>query len=177
MNKTHLLREIIIKTDFYNDHNELFEYLVHQVKWESSLRARKTASFGIPYNYSNMAYEYCEFPKEILIAKELVDIEVGYTSNNCLVNYYDTPESSMGFHSDNIELLENGTGIAILSLGSMRVMRFSNKINPEITIDFTLNKGSFFYMSKEIQAFWKHAILKEQNAQERISLTFRKIKE
>jgi hypothetical protein len=174
MTRTELLDNIIHQDNIIDSRQELFETLVRTIDWDNTLSARKTASFGVPYNYSNMSYPFAEFPKSILGIKSKVDCLLGYESNNCLLNYYHESDSSMGFHSDNIEGLAADTGIAIVSLGSKRTFRFKNG---EEVVDFVLETGSFFYMNQLIQKHWKHAVLKSKkpNAQ-RISLTFRKIK-
>jgi hypothetical protein len=37
----------------------------------------------------------------------------------------------MGYHSDQTDILVANTGIAIVSLGEMRVLKFRNIMNPE----------------------------------------------
>ena len=40
----------------------LLEWLRSAVAWDERMRARKTASFGVPYDYSQMAYEAVPIP-------------------------------------------------------------------------------------------------------------------
>ncbi|KAF2083044.1 alpha-ketoglutarate-dependent dioxygenase AlkB [Flavobacterium sharifuzzamanii] len=177
MDLQELLSEIKIQENIIDNHNILFERVKNHTVWDASIKARKTVSYGIPYNYSGMEYPFLKMPDYIDDALNIVNGKIGYISNNCLINYYNDGESKMGFHSDQTDLLYEGTGIAIVSLGNKRTMRFKNKENKEIIHDIDLSPNSLFYMTKEVQKFWLHAILPdiENKSSERISLTFRKL--
>ncbi|MFE1813452.1 alpha-ketoglutarate-dependent dioxygenase AlkB [Metapseudomonas otitidis] len=82
----------------------------------------------------------------------------------------------MGFHSDECEVLESGTGVAILSLGDSREIRFRSKADREHEVGWTLPSGSLLYMDQAIQAHWLHAIPRTEAAGPRISLTFRRLR-
>ena len=82
----------------------------------------------------------------------------------------------MGFHSDQTDILVENTGIAIISLGETRILRFKNIENNELIKDFELPSGSLIYMTQEVQKLWLHAIPKSNTENGRMSLTFRKIK-
>jgi hypothetical protein len=43
----------------------LFEELVHNVDWDDRVAARKTASYGKAYNYSQIAYPDAAFPENL----------------------------------------------------------------------------------------------------------------
>ena len=45
-----------------------------------------------------------------------------------------------------------------------------------VTVEYPLPCGSLLYMTAEVQAGWKHAILPRPGAGGRISLTFRRLK-
>lgn len=158
--------------------NDLLTKLKSEVKWDTNIKSRKTASFGVPYNYSNINYEFYNFPSYISEIIDKIEIILNYRPNNCLINYYNESFSRMGYHSDQIEILEPNTGILILSLGSSRTMRFKNK-NENNLFDVIINSDSLLYMTQETQNKWLHSILPEQGPKsenERISITFRKIK-
>lgn len=155
----------------------LFEKIITTTLWNDDMRSRKTASYGVPYNYSGMKYEPEPIPDYFHPLIKFVHDMVGFTPNNCLLNYYENGSSRMGFHSDNIDILSEGTGIAIFSLGSPRVMRFKSKLNESISVDLVVNNGSFFYMTQEVQRNWLHSILTDDdNLSKRISVTFRNLK-
>jgi hypothetical protein len=168
---------IIIINDFNIGDDFLFSKLKNEIKWDTSIKSRKTASFGIPYNYSDIKYDFLDFPNFILNILTKIEIIIGYKPNNCLLNYYYENSSKMGYHSDQIDILESNTGIVILSVGSSRVVRFKNKIDNTV-FDIEINPNSLFYMTQEIQKKWLHSILPiiDNNNNERISITFRKIK-
>ena len=93
--------------------------------------------------------------------------------NNCLLNYYQSGNSTMGFHSDDTSQLELGTGVAIISLGASRKITYRHKGNHDIRHSFLLASGSLLYMDSIVQAEWMHGIRKQPNTDSRISLTWR----
>jgi len=52
-------------TDFIPDPQALFEGLQQSVQWDERMRARKTASFGAPYDYSQITYPAQPMPEEL----------------------------------------------------------------------------------------------------------------
>jgi alkylated DNA repair dioxygenase AlkB len=82
----------------------------------------------------------------------------------------------MGFHSDQTDILEAGTGIAIVSLGATRSLQFRNIADPSKTDNYDLPSGSLIYMTQDVQSLWQHAIPKADTQIGRMSLTFRQIR-
>lgn len=161
--------------NFIDNPIELFNILTKTVKWDERMTARKTASFGNAYNYSQIDYPNKEFLPEIeTIIKQLKPI-IGFEANNCLINFYLDGKSKMGYHSDQIDFLETDTGIAIVSIGETRILKFRNIENPDKFLTYELTQGSLFYMTQKIQTMWQHSIPKSDTENGRISLTFRKI--
>lgn len=161
--------------NFIDNPNELFNLLTSTVKWDERMTARKTASFGKAYNYSQIDYPYQEFLPELdYIIKQLKPI-IGFEPNNCLINYYLDGKSKMGYHSDQTDILETNTGIAIISVGETRILKFRNIENPDEFLTYELTAGSLVYMTQEIQTIWQHSIPKSDTENGRISLTFRKM--
>lgn len=167
---------IVFKEQFITNSHVLFEALKTSVVWDESMVARKTASFGVAYNYSQMNYPFQEMPPEILEMCTMINDLLGFMPNNCLINYYLDGNSKMGFHSDQTDILDSNTGIAIVSLGETRVLRFKKIIEEGIVLDYLLPSGSLLYMTQELQKEWVHAIPKSETENGRMSLTFRKIK-
>lgn len=158
------------------DHPErLFEELIRDIKWDERMTARKTASFGVAYNYSQMAYPFQPFPQKIVSIIQQLEPKIGFELNNCLINYYETGKAKMGYHSDQIDHLAANTGIAIVSLGETRTLRFRNIHDPLIVENYELQSGSLIYMTQEVQTEWQHAIPKSGTENGRISMTFRNI--
>ncbi len=139
------------------------------------MKARKTASFGVSYDYSQISYEQIKMLPELETVCGLIELELGFRPNNCLLNYYLDGNSSMGFHSDSSEELAKATGVAIVSLGAVREIAYRSKLEPVVEFFYPLESGSLLYMSQEMQEFWLHAIPKVNTSGERISLTFRQI--
>lgn len=163
--------------DFLNDTNDLFSYLDANVAWDGRMAARKTASYGVAYNYSQISYPYQPFLPELNRIAEQVQGSLGFLPNNCLINFYPDGNSKMGFHSDQTDMLDGDTGIVIISLGAARILRFKNIADKEQLVDFTLPAGSLIYMSQGLQNEWLHAIPPAESAGGRMSLTFRRIRE
>ncbi|MEL6929039.1 MAG: alpha-ketoglutarate-dependent dioxygenase AlkB [Cyanobacteria bacterium J06600_6] len=153
----------------------LFERLKQCVVWDERLKSRKTASFGVAYNYSGMTYPQTEMLDELIFLCEKISQEIGFMPNNCLLNYYLDGNSKMGYHSDNSAELKPGTGVVIVSLGAECSIAYRHKLEPAIKYKYLLNNGSLLYMDNDIQESWLHTIPKQQAAAARISLTFRLI--
>ena len=171
------LREppVSLRPGFVADPDALFAALKTGVKWDERMKARKTASFGVSYDYSQIAYEEVPMPALLDALCTRFAAELGFRPNNCLLNYYPDGTSSMGFHSDETDGLTEGTGVAIISLGSVRTIAYRNKRDAALRVDYPLPNGSLLYMSGQVQQEWVHAIPKEPQAGERISQTFRAI--
>ncbi|KTC41061.1 2OG-Fe(II) oxygenase [Pseudomonas sp. ABAC61] len=222
--------DIDFVTHFVPDPHALFEQLKTSVLWDERMRARKTASFGVPYDYSQISYPAVPMPEaleqlcpviaqllgfhpnncllnfypdgqssmgfhsdanEQLVAGTGVVVPMpealeqlcpviaqllGFHPNNCLLNFYPDGQSSMGFHSDANEQLVAGTGVVVISLGHARSMLFKHKQSGVIH-EYSLPSGSLLHMSDALQTQWLHAIPKAPGAGERISLSFRQLKE
>lgn len=162
--------------DFLPDHNGLFTYLVQHAAWDNNMTARRTASYGVAYNYSQMTYPYQPFLPELEAITVAIEKTLGFKPNNCLINHYLDGKSKMGFHSDQTDILVGDTGIVIISLGETRTLRFRNIQDKTETVDVALPAGSLVYMTQALQQAWQHAIPPSDTEEGRISLTFREIK-
>lgn len=163
--------------NFAQNPTTLFGHLLSTINWDERIKARKTASFGLPYNYSQIDYPFQEMLPELKILSNQIHTQIGFEPNNCLINLYENGESKMGFHSDQVDILEKETGVVIISLGSTRVLQFRKIKNKEEKTNYPLPSGSLLYMDQPIQSIWQHAIPKMNTNEARMSLTFRKIKQ
>ena len=162
--------------DFVPDAPALFADLTKNIAWDETMRARKTASFGVPYNYAQMNYPAQNFPTQIAALLSQLEAKIGWLPNNCLVNFYADGDSTMGFHADATDILQDSTGVAIVSLGDNRVLTFKNIADKSIIFEQPMPDGSLLLMSAQTQSAWLHGILKQADAAARMSLTFRRLK-
>ncbi|MCB1052518.1 MAG: alpha-ketoglutarate-dependent dioxygenase AlkB [Acidobacteria bacterium] len=164
---------LIWRYEFVPDPDRLLAFLQNEVDWDKRMRARLTASYGLPYNYSGIVYPQTEVPTWLQSLCDAVAEVTGFQPNNCLLNYYPDGGSSMGYHSDANEQLSPGTGVAILSLGAERNFQFRRKDQPDRICTYPLRNGSLIYMDDQVQQHWLHAIPKITESGPRISISFR----
>lgn len=167
--------DLLFEPGFAGDAAALFAVVRDTTEWDTRMRARLTASFGQPYNYSDISYPLTPWPEWCTPLLDALEARLGFRPNNCLANYYPTGEATMGFHSDSVRELEPDTGVAIVSLGDERVLRFRSIADKSILHDYSLPSGSLLYMPAEVQSGWKHAVPAQPEAGARISLTFRRL--
>jgi alkylated DNA repair dioxygenase AlkB len=105
--------ELIIQENFLEDSHSLFDRLMQTITWDERMYARKTASFGVPYNYSGISYNATPMHEELLLIIDRIDTVFGFRPNNCLLNYYENGDRTMGFHADENDRLVGDTGIII----------------------------------------------------------------
>lgn len=159
--------------DFPPEPQHLLEHLHRSITWDTRMRARLTASFGAPYNYSGITYPPVPMPPELAALARAVEGTVRHSINNCLINFYPDGDASMGFHSDSYAHLAPGTTVSIVSLGGPRTLRFRRKDAKEPVVDVRLDSGSLLVMQPHVQDLWLHALPREPCARPRMSLTFR----
>ncbi len=168
--------EIDFINNFVLNSDQLFRHLCHKADWDRRLKRRKTASYGVAYNYSGMTYPKTEMLEDLIAICEKIDRHVGFMPNNCLLNYYPDGNSTMGYHSDNWKELETGTGVVIVSLGASRTIAYRSKKDAAIEYKYLLNGGDLLYMNNNVQQGLMHSIPQEIQLEGRISMTFRKIR-
>jgi alkylated DNA repair dioxygenase AlkB len=169
--------EVTIQTGYLSPiaATKLYTELRDRIEWDLRMSARHTACYGLSYDYSGVSYE--NKPMHPLLVPLCTKLEetLGFEPNSCLINYYLDGRSKMGFHSDEIDNLETGTQIIIISLGTERKLSFRSKADYEQRRQYLLPHGSLLYMSQRTQEFWSHAIKRANVLDGRISLTFRRI--
>lgn len=156
------------------DHQRLFKALGEDVAWTHVMRSRRTASMGVPYNYSGLRYRFAQWHPLVETLREVIEEQYGFLPNNCLLNDYPTGEHSMGWHSDSTEQMSPGSGIAILSLGAARRLEFRRRGGAVASEAVLLEPGSLLEMSASMQADWQHALPRSDSGH-RMSLTFRRL--
>ncbi len=154
---------------------ELYWQLRDRLVWDERISARKTACFGLPYNYSGLIYERQPMHPLLRPLCRRLEETLGFEPTSCLVNYYADGRSKMGFHSDETANLAEDTTIIIISLGSERKLSFRSKADYTQRCSYWLPHGSLLWMSQRTQEFWSHALKRANVTEGRISLTFRRI--
>ena len=167
---------VICIEQFVPDPDELLASVLAHTEWDDRIRARRTASFGKPYNYSQITYPEVSMPDYLQAICGAIEQRIGFLPNNCLINNYVEGGSSMGFHADSIVELVPGTGVAIVSLGETRALTFRRTGARDIRWNCPLPQGSLLYMPPAMQLEWQHSVLKQPGAGQRLSLTFRALK-
>ena len=160
---------------FVQEPARLYSALQEGIAWDTRMRARLTASFGAPYNYSGITYPHVPLLPELEALARRVEDEVHHRITNCLINFYPKGSSSMGFHVDSYAQLEPGTTVSIVSLGGPRTLRFRSQKAKEDLVEVPLPSGSLLVMRQRVQEEWMHALPPEPEAPPRMSLTFRQV--
>lgn len=71
-----MIKEIKYIENFINNDEELFNELKDSVEWDDSISSRRTTSFGVPYNYSQMKYLYVDFTDSLNLLADKVEKEL-----------------------------------------------------------------------------------------------------
>ena len=98
-------------------------------------------------------------------------------SYTVLVNYYPDGSSKINFHSDDEDDIEDNSFIFTLSFGHSRTIIFRTLERKKHVAKISLKDRSILLFSKASQHLFQHAIQHETGVSERISLTFRKLKD
>lgn len=158
---------------FLSDPDALFAWARAHAPWDDRIRARQTASYGVPYNYAGLDYPELPFPPELDRVRIAAGVAIGIDANNCLLNHYPDGRSRMGFHADDTSGLVGG--VAIVSLGATRRLRFRRTAKLDERLDYVLAPGSLLYLPAAVHLEWQHALPRTSRPEPRISLTFRQV--
>ncbi len=160
---------------FIDNHRQWFDHLQSTLRWNSQFKSRKTATFGVSYNYSKGIKKVKPIPGFLLPLCRQIQKVFGYSANNCLVNYYPDGNHYISFHSDQDTEMKAQTGVTIVSLGAVRTMVLRSIENPQSRFYYPLQPGSALFMADALQADWQHGVPKEAGKGPRISLSFRSL--
>ncbi len=160
---------------FVADADGLLAALRRETAWDTRMRARLTASFGVAYNYSQLTYPDAPFPPRLLALRERLEPLLGHPLTNCLANLYEDGTRTMGWHSDSEPAIRAGSSIAVVSLGAARPLEFRLKGTVELARSVLLEPGSLLVMAPSVQELWQHRLPRADGASARLSLTFREI--
>ena len=129
------------------------------------------------YGYSRTEKTALLWTDCLLQLKQLVEQHTQSRYNSCLLNFYDSGEVGMGWHTDKEKQLVQHGSIASLSFGATR--RFALRhLHTAEQVKIELLHGSLLEMKDQTQDYWQHALLKSSKIKTiRINLTFRQILE
>lgn len=140
---------------------------------------RLTALYAVndlPYSYSNLTLIPEKFTPELLDIQQKLKVLTGKNFTHCLANFYRDGNDSMGWHSDDENVLGKDPVIASVSLGGVRNFQLKHKNITDLRFKMDLEHGSLLLMAGSTQHFWKHQLPKtKKQVDPRINLTFRTI--
>jgi alkylated DNA repair dioxygenase AlkB len=134
---------------------------------------------GVSYSYSRITHPPAAWTPPLLEVRALVVARLGLAvvPNGVLLNRYRDGADSIGKHSDAEVDLVPGAPIVGVSLGAPRTMYFRPHKGVSGTgCRLVLEDGSMLVMTNDCQKTWTHEIGKEPGTSERVSLTFRTVR-
>lgn len=165
--------------------NAYFNALLTEIDWQHDevlaygkqiSTRRKTAWLadeGLSYKYSGILRKPTPWTPTVLAIKQRVEKDAGESFNACLLNYYQSGQEGMGWHSDSEPEIVEASTIASVSLGATRRFQFRHKLEG-LKQELLLESGSLLLMKGDVQQYWQHQVPKMLREKEpRISLTFR----
>jgi alkylated DNA repair dioxygenase AlkB len=167
---------MLYEPDFEPAWAQLLALALAEAPWDDRMRARRTASLGRSYDHSGLTYPELPFPAWLAELRLRIAARVGFAPDNCLLNDYPTGDQTMGFHVDNVDDLEPGTGVVIVSLGGPRTLRFRRLAARGEIVELPLAPGSLTHLPDAVHAAWQHGLAAEPGAPRRVSLTFRHLR-
>jgi alkylated DNA repair dioxygenase AlkB len=184
LNNWELFKSTINKSTLLN----LLDDIKNEVRWNSEAFMSDGSLTKLPrsmayvsdegddYSYANLTIKGCEWGFVTSKLKELVEKETGYSFNSCLLNWYKDGNDKIGWHADREKQLGENPVIAAFNLGDSRTFHLRKKEDRSVKFEYVLEAGDILVMDEYCQNIWEHAILPEYNKGERISLTFRLVK-
>ncbi|MBL4686037.1 MAG: alpha-ketoglutarate-dependent dioxygenase AlkB [Nannocystaceae bacterium] len=166
--------DITITDDFLDDHAALFSQLVASIDWDEGMYARKTASFGVPYDGPGAAIHRASFPHELQRVADRLGERLGWRPNSCWLHYFAQRRSALAMRAEPTDTLDPGSGVAIVSTGATRVMVFERDDGSDVC-GRELRPGSLLVTGLASQRRWRHGVPARAGVGPRISLTFRRV--
>lgn len=128
------------------------------------------------YSYSNHSVPVrATFPELERIRGE-VEVLTGAKYNFVLINRYRDGKDGVGWHADDEPLVDQTQPIASVSVGGTRKFDLRMAHNHSVKTRFMLSEGDLAVMLPGCQDHCQHQVPKQAEAQPRINLTFRVLK-
>ena len=129
---------------------------------------------GISFTYSGIQMAPAVWNDDLVTIRDRVAALAGSSFNSVLLNLYRNGSDSVGWHSDDQQVLGVHPVIGSLSLGAARRFQLRRHDNHACKRELTLHHGDLLLMSGSTQQRWQHQVPKTSRPTgERISLTFR----
>lgn len=130
---------------------------------------------GVQYQYSGQTLRATGWPGFIEPLVEAVQEQAQVPFNTLLANWYRHGQDGMGWHADNEPELGANPVVASLSFGAQRDFRLRRNENHQDTLSIPLAAGDLLLMRGALQHHWQHSVPKRAQAEDRVSLTFRRV--
>jgi alkylated DNA repair dioxygenase AlkB len=151
-----------------------YEALRTSVDWRSERRWMYDREVDVPRLVAGFRFSDADVPDELRQAREVALAATGVEFNSVGMNLYRDGRDSVAPHNDHINEILDGYPIALLSLGTTRLMTIRSKSKPRRNFDLELEPGSLLVMSYRTQFNYDHGIPKTATrVGGRISLAFR----
>jgi alkylated DNA repair dioxygenase AlkB len=152
-----------------------FEQLREGAQWRSERRPMYDRVVDVPRLVASYALDENDVPEPIRALRPTVEkfCEVAFLSAG--LNFYRDGNDSVAPHGDHTERMEEGSPVALVSLGATRRMTIRSVGKPRRIYDRDLEPGSLLVMSYASQLNYLHGIPKTKDrVGERISIAFRR---
>ena len=144
----------------------------------SAEKGHSVKNFGANYKYTgagDVSDDDNKIPAEFdTILEKLRLLYPDININQCLVNRYESNNSTLSQHSDNEPSIDPESSIYTVSLGQDRTVIFKERFGDN-TIPFVAKSRSLYAMTRSSQAFYTHQIDAEPDSTLRYSITFRNV--
>jgi alkylated DNA repair dioxygenase AlkB len=151
-----------------------YEALRTSVDWRTERRWMYDREVDVPRLVAGFRFSDRDVPDELRQAREVALAATGVEFNSVGMNLYREGRDSVAPHNDHINEILDGYPIALLSLGTTRLMTIRSKSKPRRNFDLELEPGSLLVMSYRTQFNYDHGIPKTATrVGGRISLAFR----
>jgi alkylated DNA repair dioxygenase AlkB len=134
------------------------------------------APAGVRYRYSGIEHEGVGVPPRLARLMHAAGDAVGVPFDSMLATLYRDGRDRVGWHADDEIALGRDPVIAILSLGSPRMLRFRRRTGGA-SLGVRLQPGDLLCMGPGVQDAWQHALPPCAAAGARISLSLRRLAE
>uniref|UniRef100_A0A7S4M8Q9 Fe2OG dioxygenase domain-containing protein n=1 Tax=Vannella robusta TaxID=1487602 RepID=A0A7S4M8Q9_9EUKA len=132
---------------------------------------------NLTYSYSNTTKTAVEWSPLVQQVTNGIEEYCNQKFNVALLNWYETGQNYIGWHSDSEKDMPPGSKIASVSLGMTRPFQFQYQKDISVPIlEMDLKHGDLLIMGGTVQKFYKHSLPKlprSKPSSPRLNFTFR----